>query len=279
MKRPRVSIGLPVYNGAETVGRAIKSLLAQRMGDFELFVSDNASTDRTGSIVKALATSDSRVLYIRQPTNMGAMANFKFVLDQASSDYFMWAAADDSWDPEFIEANLFYLERHPEYVASISRVRIGDLDPDKFRTQGTFPLNGNVRENLLAYVLNPDANSRFYAIHRIHALRSAWQDDLFWACDWALVCRILHFGKYHEEPRVLMWRDHGGASRNIYKTIRAWGLGRRDTWLPMWTYSRHVLRNSVIYQSPRAIIWLTWLNVNTARKMLLGWVREFLAFK
>lgn len=275
--KPKLSIGLPVYNGEATVGRAIETLLAQRAGDFELIVSDNASTDGTESVVRAHAAHDTRIRYIRQPRNLGALANFEYVLNQALADYFMWAAADDEWHRDFVGANLDHMDRHPDYVASISRVQIGHFDPDRVRTQGTFPLAADVDANLLAFVLHPDANSRFYGIHRTEVLRGAWARDIFWASDWALVCRVLQFGKYHEVPRVLMRRGHGGASRNMYRSIRAWNIGCRDTWFPMWSYSRFVLRYGVIRRSPRALAWLMWLNTNTTRKMLLGWMRERIA--
>ena len=95
---PTVSIGMPVYNGEKYIREALDSLLAQTFTDFELIISDNASTDDTGVICREYAARDPRVRYVRQSENRGAMANFQPVLDKARDEYFMWAAANNRWD-------------------------------------------------------------------------------------------------------------------------------------------------------------------------------------
>lgn len=101
---PKVSIGMPVYNGEKFIREAIDSLLKQKFADFELIISDNASTDNTYKICLEYAERDARVKYIRQVENKGALANFNFVLEKAYGDYFMWAAADDIWSENWLEA-------------------------------------------------------------------------------------------------------------------------------------------------------------------------------
>jgi glycosyltransferase involved in cell wall biosynthesis len=120
---PTVSIGLPVYNGAATVGRAIVTLLAQTFADFELVISDNGSTDGTEEICRDFARGDPRSRYVRHAKNRGPAANFSFVLAEARARYFMWAAADDWWHPDFLAANLALLEADPHVVCSVSRVQ------------------------------------------------------------------------------------------------------------------------------------------------------------
>ncbi len=100
---PKISIGMPVYNGELFICEALDSLLAQTFTDFELIISDNGSTDATEAICKKYAEKDQRILYFRQLENKGAISNFKFVLDEAVGEYFMWAAADDVWDHEWID--------------------------------------------------------------------------------------------------------------------------------------------------------------------------------
>lgn len=94
-KVPQVSIGMPVYNGAKFIREALDSLLVQTFTDFELIISDNTSTDETEAICREYAAKDERIRYVRQAKNLGPVANFKFVLDEAVGDYFMWAAHDD----------------------------------------------------------------------------------------------------------------------------------------------------------------------------------------
>jgi len=115
----KVSIGVPVYNGARHIGRALDSLLAQTFPDFELIISDNASTDDTQRICEAYESRDQRVRYIRQKYNMGPLGNFNFVLNQAEGDYFMWAAHDDAWDSQFLETLLKAFTQQEQDIVAI----------------------------------------------------------------------------------------------------------------------------------------------------------------
>ena len=100
---PTVSIGMPVFNGENFVCEAIDSLLAQSFTDFELLISDNASSDRTQAICEAYAARDRRIRYVRQDQNIGAGRNFEFVLDHTRGQFFMWAAHDDVWAANWLE--------------------------------------------------------------------------------------------------------------------------------------------------------------------------------
>src|SRR6218665_298230 len=101
---------MPVYNGGGTLVPVIESLLSQTYKDFILLISDNCSTDETEHICRAFAGRDSRIIYVRQIANVGAEANFDFVLTQSDGEYFMWAAADDVRSPDFISLNINFLD-------------------------------------------------------------------------------------------------------------------------------------------------------------------------
>lgn len=103
MSEPSLSIGLPVYNGAAFLDEALTTLRAQTRGDFELIVSDNASTDDTPEIIATHAAQDPRIRVIRQEENLGAIDNFMATLTAAQAPHFMWAAADDTWSPDWVE--------------------------------------------------------------------------------------------------------------------------------------------------------------------------------
>ncbi len=107
-----LTIGMPVYNGELFISEAIESLLSQTYSDFELIISDNASIDSTESICKVYEQADDRITYIRHSYNMGAAANFSFVARQGQATFFMWAAADDIWDPKWIETLLPIAKRY-----------------------------------------------------------------------------------------------------------------------------------------------------------------------
>jgi len=104
MKHKNFVIGLPVYNGEKFIKHAIDSILSQSYKNFKLIISDNCSEDNTKNICKEYASKDKRVSYIRHSKNFGPHFNFKFLLDQAKSKYFMWAAADDIWLPNFLNS-------------------------------------------------------------------------------------------------------------------------------------------------------------------------------
>lgn len=111
---PRVSIGMPVYNAAKYLPGAIEAFLSQGFTDFELILSDNASTDRTSEIAEEYAARDPRIRYIRQDQNIGAAGNFAYVLDEARGEFFQWAAHDDLWRPFWLERAVAALDAEPE---------------------------------------------------------------------------------------------------------------------------------------------------------------------
>jgi glycosyltransferase involved in cell wall biosynthesis len=112
---------MPVYNGEQFLEQAIQSALGQSFADFELILSDNASTDRTPEICKAYAARDPRVRYYRGDINRGASWNFNHVFGLARADYFKWAAADDTFEPQFLERCFEALEREPSAVLAYTR--------------------------------------------------------------------------------------------------------------------------------------------------------------
>ena len=99
----KVTIGIPVYNGEDFLEKAVDSLLSQTYEDFELIISDNASTDRTEEICRRYAAQDPRVKYVRNTENLGAAKNYNQLVDMAKGEYFKWAAHDDICLPIIIE--------------------------------------------------------------------------------------------------------------------------------------------------------------------------------
>src|SRR5687767_11546152 len=111
------SIGMPVYNGAEHVADALESALAQDYPNLEVVVCDNASEDETESICRRIAQRDERVRYLRSPTNIGLLPNFRRARDEARGVYFTWLGHDDLLsDRTYISTTVGYLEAHPDVV-------------------------------------------------------------------------------------------------------------------------------------------------------------------
>src|ERR1700693_4622631 len=110
---PMVSIGLPVYNGEVYLRQALDSILAQTFSDFELVISDNASTDSTEVICREYAAVDSRIRYRRQTRNRGVTWNFRQVVLLSSGKYFLWTSCDDLLAPNYVERCIEVLENDP----------------------------------------------------------------------------------------------------------------------------------------------------------------------
>ena len=113
MSRPRVSVGMRVYNGERFLRPAIESVLAQTDTDFELIISDNASTDATSEICRAYAARDPRIRYVRNATNIGAVRNFNRAFQLSTAEYYKLANADDVCAPTLMERCAAVLDTHP----------------------------------------------------------------------------------------------------------------------------------------------------------------------
>jgi glycosyltransferase involved in cell wall biosynthesis len=113
---PRLSVGLPVYNGEKYLGEALDALLGQTFEDFELIVSDNASTDKTSSICSSYQKRDPRIRYFRQTRNIGLAPNHNFVIEQARGELFKSAHHDDLCARDLLERCVDALDRHPEAI-------------------------------------------------------------------------------------------------------------------------------------------------------------------
>lgn len=142
---PKVSIGIPVYNGEAYLAEAIESILGQTLTDLRLVISDNASTDDTEEICRKYERLDDRVVYLRRDDNVGANPNYNRVFRHARGEYFKWAAHDDVLEPAYLERCVELLDDDPGMVLAHSQtvmidrygdpllgLRTGGLDGDGF---------------------------------------------------------------------------------------------------------------------------------------------------
>lgn len=130
---PRLSIGMPVYNGARFLDRSIPSILEQDYTAFELIISDNGSDDATEKICRRYAESDERIRYFRSEVNRGAVWNFNQVLERAGGEYFKWAAHDDWYGPDFLSRCVEVLDDDPGAVLCCSPMVVHDDDDQVLR--------------------------------------------------------------------------------------------------------------------------------------------------
>ncbi len=119
MPTPRVSVGIPVYNGEKFLKTAVDSVLAQDYEDFEIIISDNASKDRTAEICSEYVAADPRVRYFRNEVNIGAVPNFNRVFTLARGEFFKWLPHDDFCHPNLLRRCVEVLDRAPRSVALV----------------------------------------------------------------------------------------------------------------------------------------------------------------
>jgi glycosyltransferase involved in cell wall biosynthesis len=130
-QQPLVSIGLPVYNGERFLRESLDSILAQTFSDFELIISDNASTDGTREICQAYLDRDPRIRYHCNDSNLGAVKNFNITFELARGKYFKWMSYDDVCAPEYISKCVEVLENNPSIVLCYPKTIIIDENGNK----------------------------------------------------------------------------------------------------------------------------------------------------
>lgn len=128
MAIPRVSIAVPAYNCDKFIAQSIESLLAQTYGDFELVISDNASTDATEDVCRRYLALDKRVRYFRHPRNIGGPGNFRHAYSLCSGEFHKWSTADDHWHPAFLQEAVDVLDRHPDVVLCYPMTQLIDAN-------------------------------------------------------------------------------------------------------------------------------------------------------
>lgn len=239
---PKVTIGMPVYNGEHTIGRSLDAVLAQTFVDFELIVSDNASTDATETICREYARKDPRIVYVRQVANIGAAGNFKHVLAQARGAFFMWWAADDTRSADFLELNTRFLEEHPDYVASTCpncmEGQMGGKD-----NLVTFSMTGDVEDRFRSFFDNCwRSHGIFYSLIRTDSLRACTEVGVhYFGADWSIDLFLAASGKVGRVDKGLaVFGSKGVSSKpNAWADYRC----RPMHWImPFFEFSRYAYR-------------------------------------
>ena len=195
---PSVTVGLPVHNGGDHLCRALDSLLLQDHPSMEIVFRDNASTDGTEERCRAYAARDSRIRYLRNQSNIGALANFERVLGDARGKYFMWAAHDDRWSPDYLRRLVGALEQHPEAVLAAGRAAFVDQEGAPIPHAADSPAPAPTLDPWIA-LLRWHATHWIYGVfvrerlvERIPQLRAqrVWGGDMVWLMGLCTSCEM-----------------------------------------------------------------------------------------
>jgi glycosyltransferase involved in cell wall biosynthesis len=215
-KQPMISIGMPVYNGENYIAAALDSILAQSFADFELIVSDNASTDATAEICRSYQARDPRIRYYRNPGNLGAAKNHNRVFELSCGKYFKWACHDDVLAPDFLSQCVAVLEQDPSVVLCHSRITL----LDEFNKR-TVPLPATFAEGASpsparrfgGVIVHDRSCADIYGVIRADALRQTSLIAPYVGSDRILRAELALRGRFHEIPEHLFFlRDHAGRS-------------------------------------------------------------------
>lgn len=239
---PRLTVGLPVYNGARHLGASVESILAQSWGDFTLVISDNASTDGTEDICRGYARDDARVRYVRQPTNLGANANYNAVAGGLDTELFRWAAHDDLLAPDYLRACVAALDAVPASVLAHCEPLLVDVEGAPLRrTAGGYeqpdglpvhPPDAPLPERGLTdaspavrfagVLLRTVWVFEIFGIVRTAALRHTGLQRSYYGTDKVLVSHLSLLGPFAAVPDAL-WsrRCHLGATNHLDPLSRA----------------------------------------------------------
>lgn len=253
---PRVTIGLPVYNGQNYLAQTMDSLLAQTFRDFELVIADNASTDRTEVICREYAAADDRIRYHRNEENIGASANYNLVFELGRGDYFKWAAHDDLLAPTFLERCVEVLDNNPDVVLAYTQAKAIDdkgdvvkVYPGKHHFASPVP-----RERFYEFVLDPHPVVAVFGLMRREVLGRTRLIGKYAGSDRPLLSELSLLGKFHEVPEHLFfYRFHEEQSWGGNKSAQAqqaWYDPRRagKITFPQWRLLREHVRS--IERSP-----------------------------
>jgi glycosyltransferase involved in cell wall biosynthesis len=250
---PSVSIGLPVYNGERYISEAIESILGQTYTDFELIISDNASTDRTEPICLSYAAKDPRVKYSRNEKNLGAADNYNRVFEVSRGRFFKWAAHDDICTPEFVQRCVEVLEKDPTVVLCYPKSIFIDEEGKPLREyiEEVDYTDPRPHRRLRTWLLDRPGGwcNLVFGVIRSNALRQTALIGKYDSSDYILVGELALLGKLHQLPdHLFLRRDHPGRSALAHpgpQKSTAWfdsSAKPRRVYFPTWRWFGEYLK-------------------------------------
>jgi glycosyltransferase involved in cell wall biosynthesis len=223
---PRVTIGVPVYNGERYLGEALASAAGQTGADIEVLVLDNASTDATADIAQDFVRRDARFHYRRHATNIGPVANYNALVGLARAPLFKWLPADDRMEPGFIQACVAALDADPRVVLATTRLEMIGIDgeplpadpsgryrlaaagervPDRPSIADLVALPQPVDRfrNVLYGMFGMQISTYMYGVIRTDVLRRTGLEGAYPGGDKVLLAELVLHGPFREVPQTL----------------------------------------------------------------------------
>jgi glycosyltransferase involved in cell wall biosynthesis len=252
--RPLVTIGIPTYNRAALLKRAITSAQRQSYTNLEIIISNNASSDDTDQVCRCYADQDYRIRYVGHNSNIGPVANFEFVLQQAAGEYFMWLGDDDWLDDAYVGDCVATLQSD----GSVSLVSGTPL----YYRDGTFSHAGRLLDlstaspvsRVVRYYLSVTDNGMYYGLMRTAQLQAVrFKSEM--GGDWHIIASIAFLGRCTMLETVAVHRELGGATSSYRDIARSLNLSRIQSMFPMSSIAigaaSNVMAAKTIFHSER----------------------------
>jgi len=272
---PLVSIGLPVFNAEHYLNECVGAILAQTYRNFELIISDNASVDGTESICRRYASSDSRVRYYRNPRNQGATFNFRQVVTFSSGRYFLWAAHDDMFAPEYVARCISVLENNPEVVLCYSKsIEIDEQGRSVERKEQALAADSaHVRQRFRELIRMDHNCQTMFGVMRTAVLKRTSIHGDFPDSDRCMLAEVALYGKFFELPDHLFFhRSHALQMTQQFpsRQERMARLNPDRRFLLVFPHFRQLREYLLaIHRSP-----LAWNDGVACYLEMPGWIRE-----
>lgn len=219
---PRLTLGLPVYNGERYLAESLDALLAQTYTDFELIISDNGSTDGTSAIAQAYAELDPRVRYVRHPVNRGSSFNHNYVITEARGELFKWVSDDDLYAPELLQLCVEALDRRPEVPVAHAWTAFLNARGEVV-AEPEYPLVTDVPDPAvrLRSLLSTQGGDDIYGVIRMSVLSTMAPFGSYHMADRTFVAELLLHGPFYNVPAYLYFRrDHPARASRVGRYIR-----------------------------------------------------------
>ena len=212
---PTLTVGVPVFNGADYLEVAVRSVLSQSFTDLELVISDNASTDTTGAIARAMAAGDPRVTYRRNAENVGLSGNLNLLVPLARGRLFKWATADDLLRPGYLARCVETMDANPGAVLVYPKTVFVDADGASLDLEdpGWHLASGDVSERLRRAIIADGFVNASLGVIRTDALRRTRLLPRYPGGDYRLMAELSILGTFVEIPdRLYVRRIHKGST-------------------------------------------------------------------
>ncbi len=262
---------MPVFNGENYLAKALDSLLTQTYSDYELIISDNASTDGTMEICQTYASRDHRIHYYRNETNLGGAKNYNRVFELSSGEYFKWAAHDDLCAPEFLERCIDVLDQDNSVILCHPRTSEIDEHGTVVKNYRADPNIGLPKPSQRFYqcVCVPHPQVAVFGLIRSSTLKKTRLIGNFASSDRILLGELALLGRFYEIPEYLFFmRNHPQVHWRVYPTrhlVIAWYNPRKagkitfPHWRLLIEHFRSIKRAPLnLHERTRCYIYLIW---------------------